>query len=224
MGLQNIHKDAVLQSGGISDENIYQIFKNVIQEYNAEGRLLDYGAGKGRLLEHLYKMNRFKSLSGIDLYDKSANIPASIDWKMQDLNGVTSYSSDSFDVIVSAEVIEHLENPRAIAREWNRILAPNGLLIFSTPNNESIRSILSLLFKGHYIYFLDSSYPAHITSILEMDAKRIVKEAGFSDISIRYSNRGGIPKIPRFSWQNISFGILKGKRFSDNMLVVAKKL
>ena len=223
MNVRTMREDAVLQSGGVSDEVVYQLFVEIIEKINARGRLLDFGAGKGKLLELLFEMKRFTTLTGIDLYNRPKAIPESIDWHTQDLNNITSYPSQSFDIVVSAEVIEHLENPRAAAREWYRILAPNGLLIFSTPNNESIRSILSLIMKGHYVFFLDSSYPAHITPVLQKDAERILLEAGFTELETHYSNQGGIPKLPKISWQQISFNILGGKRFSDNMLVVARK-
>jgi 2-polyprenyl-3-methyl-5-hydroxy-6-metoxy-1,4-benzoquinol methylase len=139
-----------------------------------------------------------------------------------DLNNANAIPAASFDVVIAAEVIEHLENPRQVAREWFQILKPGGTLVLSTPNNESIRSLTALLVRGHYVAFLDSCYPAHITALLRKDLERILSEAGFSDIRFHFTDHGGLPKLPAVSWQRVSLGLLKGCRFSDNVIAAAK--
>ena len=49
-------------------------------------------------------------------------------------------------------------------------------------------------------------------------------ETGFQNIKFDYNNMGSIPKIPKITWQNISRGLLKGKRYSDNLIVSAQKM
>jgi 2-polyprenyl-3-methyl-5-hydroxy-6-metoxy-1,4-benzoquinol methylase len=61
-----------------------------------------------------------------------------------DWNVAVAIPAGSFDGAIAAEVIEHLENPRQVAREWFRSLKRGGTLILSTPNNESIRSLMAL--------------------------------------------------------------------------------
>ena len=145
-----------------------------------------------------------------------------IPWYRLDLNDADGIPAASFDVVIAAEVIEHLENPRKVAREWFQILKPGGTLILSTPNNESLRSLMALLVRGHYVAFLDSCYPAHITALLRKDLVRILSEAGFSHVRFHFTNHGGLPKLPSASWQQISFGLLKGCRFSDNIIGTAR--
>ena len=41
--------------------------------------------------------------------------------------------SESFDIIVCTEVLEHTLNPFSAVREIHRLLKPNGLLLMSTP-------------------------------------------------------------------------------------------
>jgi 2-polyprenyl-3-methyl-5-hydroxy-6-metoxy-1,4-benzoquinol methylase len=138
------------------------------------------------------------------------------------LNDADALPAASFAAVVAAEVIEHLENPRQVAREWFRILKPGGTLILSTPNNESIRSLLALLMRGQHVAFLDSCYPAHITALLRKDVQRILSEAGFSDVRFHFTNSGGLPKLPAITWQQVSFNLLKGCRFSDNLIATAR--
>jgi 2-polyprenyl-3-methyl-5-hydroxy-6-metoxy-1,4-benzoquinol methylase len=214
---------ASIASSGISTEAVYTTFEEVMIQLDLKGDILDFGAGIGNLTKLLQQLKRFSSLTAIDILQRPPEIDKSIKWISWDLNNPLDIPAESLDIIVSAEVIEHLENPRAIAREWFRLLRPGGTLVFSTPNNESWRSLLSLLLQGHFVYFGDSSYPAHITALLRKDIERILVEAGFSSPQFVFTNIGGIPKFPTLHWQTISAGILKGMRYSDNLLAIASK-
>ncbi len=48
-----------------------------------------------------------------------------------------AFPDKSFHVVITKHVVEHLSNPEAALSEMSRILVPNGLLSFSTPNLES---------------------------------------------------------------------------------------
>ncbi len=210
-------------SGGSSGDPIYQAFEKIILKLDLKGDLIDFGAGAGNLINRIKDLGRFNSLSACDLMPRPENLDASIKWLAADLNYPLSIPDQSFDIILAAEVIEHLENPRALAREWFRLLRSGGTLIFSTPNNESWRALLSLIMRGHFIFFNDSCYPAHITALVRKDMERLLGEAGFTAPDFIFSDVGGVPKFPRVYWQTISAGILKGLRYSDNILAVARK-
>lgn len=215
---------ASLSSGGISNEPVYTAFEEVLTQLDLKGKLLDFGAGTGNLTRRIQRLDRFSSLTAIDLMQRPDEIDESVQWLSWDLNEPTPMPNQSFDAIVSAEVIEHLENPRAIAREWFRLLRPGGTLVFSTPNNESWRSLIALLLQGHFVYFGDTCYPAHITALLRKDLERVLTEAGFSVATFIFTNVGGIPKIPQLHWQTISGGLLRGFRYSDNLLAITHKV
>jgi 2-polyprenyl-3-methyl-5-hydroxy-6-metoxy-1,4-benzoquinol methylase len=221
--LKRYRRVAADASAGISNDTIYRNFERIVSELTLSGDLLDFGAGKGVLTQRLLSLRHFNSIAAVDIMPRPDEIDASIIWHSCDLNDATNIPNESFDVIVSAEVIEHLENPRAIAREWFRLLRPRGTLILSTPNNESWRALLALILRGHFVDFSDSSYPAHITALVRKDIERILTEAGFSPPQIAFSNVGGIPKLPGIHWQQITRGFLKGLRFSDNLFAIAYK-
>jgi 2-polyprenyl-3-methyl-5-hydroxy-6-metoxy-1,4-benzoquinol methylase len=71
------------------------------------------------------------------------------------------------DVIVAAEIIEHLENPRALMRELARMVKPGGWIFVTTPNQLSFLGLLTLLTKHRFVAFRDVHYPAHRTALLE---------------------------------------------------------
>ena len=168
-------------------------------------------------------MQRFESVSAADIMRAPADLTGKAEWIEQDLNVPVPGHDASFDVVVAAEVIEHLENPRFMIREIFRLLRPGGTAIVSTPNNESWRSLIALVVRGHFVEFGESGYPAHITALVGKDLARMLQEASFLPASLEFTNSGGLPGSPSVRWQQISFGLLKGRRYSDNILAIARK-
>ena len=71
---------------------------------------------------------------------------------------VFPYESESFDVVVFAEIIEHLlKDPCAVLREIKRVLKPEGHLILTTPNVARLENVAKLL-SGANIYDPYSGY------------------------------------------------------------------
>lgn len=210
-------------SGGTSSNAIYSLIERTIIERGIGGKILDYGAGVGNMTRRLLGLQRFDAVAAIDIMPVPGELAASVEWCAQDLNSPMSYDDSTFDVVVAAEVIEHLENPRLVMREIFRVLRPGGTAIITTPNNESWRSVIALLFRGHYVAFGDSSYPAHIMALLRKDLARIFQEVHFSSPQFHFTDHGGLPGKPTIRWQQVTFGLLRGVRFSDNVLALAVK-
>lgn len=216
--------EAAKVSLGTSGDPIYQMILKQFALAEAGGKVLDFGAGTGSLARLLCTQEKVKTVTAADIYDfSSGETHAKLKWVFGDLNNPLPVADAMFDTIVAAEVIEHLENPRFVVREWFRLLKPGGLLLFSTPNNESWRAIISLVMKKHFVAFTGSNYPAHITALLQADMQRILQEAGFESPRFTYTDHGDLPKLTKITWQAVSFGLLKGARFSDNLLCIAKK-
>jgi 2-polyprenyl-3-methyl-5-hydroxy-6-metoxy-1,4-benzoquinol methylase len=208
-------------SGGISSEPIKSLILRLLERERAGGSLLDFGAGTGELLTRLHGLERFEHLAGIDLFPRPATLPAEIDWHQQDLNDVVE-SASRFDTVVCSETIEHLENPRHVFRVLRRLLRPGGLLVLTMPNQESIRSYAGLLFAGHFTHFLGACYPAHITALLRLDLARLCAEHGFAPPAFAFTDDGAIPKLATVHWQQVSFGMLRGRLFSDNLAMTTR--
>ena len=215
---------AALASGGTSTANVHLALLSRAQDIGLSGEVLDFGAGTGDLTARLAGSGLILRLTAIDLLPPPSAKGQGVTWLEADLNGPAPLPAESFDAIVSAEVIEHLENPRAVFREFNRLLRPRGHLLLTTPNQESLRSLASLALRGHFVDFLDSSYPAHITALVRRDFVRIAAETGFEAPTFSYTATGAVPGLPRFSWQDLSFGRLRGRRFSDNLVVATRKI
>ena len=210
---------------GISNNPIYDAFMRRIEKLALrKGKALDVGAGIGLLSDRLIVNGRFDFVVGADFIYPHPTL-RHIPWVRCDLNVDLPFSNEQFDFIFCAEVIEHLENPWGLARDLYRLLKDNGVLLLSTPNNESIRNYLSLLLRGYYTDFNPSSYPVHITPFLRVDLMRILTAVGFSQMRIHYTDVGAIPKIRRLKWQHLGGDwIFKGRLFSDNLLIEARRI
>lgn len=72
---------------------------------------------------------------------------------LADANLRLPFQDGEFDMMVSIEGIEHLENPSFFVRECARVIKPGGVVILSTPNVDSYRSRRSAHIHGFHKYF-----------------------------------------------------------------------
>jgi len=107
------------------------------------GRALDVGCGTGFLLERLAE--RGWSGVGVDLSPESV---AHASRRLEAIGAADRLSArvgsayeppdGPFDLIALTDVLEHLEDPRACLRALRARLAPDGLVVVSTPNRRSL--------------------------------------------------------------------------------------
>ena len=212
--------ETLMQSEGKSSSLLHELVAQEVLKSKPKGKVLDLGCGQGSFLKRLHGQN-LKELHGSDGF-KYEGVDSSIfQFSQSNLNQRLPYPDQDFEWVTAIEVVEHLENPRHLLREVSRILKPGGALLISTPNNECITSIISLLFRGHFSAFTDHSYPAHITPVIQTDLRRMLIEAGLIFDKVIQSNQGRIPGT-NLHWQSI-FPFLKGKLFSDNYIMLARK-
>jgi 2-polyprenyl-3-methyl-5-hydroxy-6-metoxy-1,4-benzoquinol methylase len=207
-------------SRGTSGDAIYRMVAAAVAEHvPAGGTLLDVGCGTGALWAHLRP--RFGRYVGVDAvrYD---GFPADGEWVAAELDaGGVPLPDGCADAVAAVETIEHLENPRAFIRTLARLARPGGWVFVTTPNQLSLLSRATLLARGEHNAFRDTSYPAHITALLEVDLRRIAAECGLRDVAVRYSGSGRMAltgsHYPR--WMSR----LWPRGFSDNVLVAGRK-
>jgi len=87
------------------------------------------------------------------------------------------------------EVVEHLTNPRALARNAYTVLAAGGLLVMTTPYHSYIKN-LALAISGK----LDSHFTAlwdggHIKFWSWPTLRALLAEAGLQDIALHGAGR-----------------------------------
>lgn len=110
-------------------------------------KILDVGCYDGSIAEFL-KRNGNK-VFGIDSSLEAMKLTKAkgIDCIKGDINEeITFIRDNSFDIVLAAEVIEHVLNPGDFIEQAKRILKKGGTLILTTPNLASLGRRLYLLF------------------------------------------------------------------------------
>jgi SAM-dependent methyltransferase len=95
--------------------------------------LLDYGAGRGKETLHGFKGEVARAV-GVDVDSAVLENIAVDERHVIDPYGRVPYPDATFDVVVSAYVLEHIAEPDRVFAEIRRVLKPGGHFVFLTPN------------------------------------------------------------------------------------------
>ena len=120
-----------------SDNPIHQrlLKAYVVAAEQVHDNLLEVGCGEGRGIDWLAP--KTKSYSAID---KIATVIDSLKNKYPQGDFIAGnipplpYADNTFDCVVSFQVIEHIYDDHTFLKEIARVLKPNGLALISTPN------------------------------------------------------------------------------------------
>ena len=137
----------------MSTQNIYtaviDVAKNRLSSKLAsgEGRHLDIGAGRGELIKELRHTIPLSS-SACDFHVErfaAEDTPcAQVNLNHEPL----PYPDAQFDLVTCSEVVEHVENYRALLREAFRVTAGGGIVVVTTPNVLNANSRVRYLVSG----------------------------------------------------------------------------
>jgi SAM-dependent methyltransferase len=104
-----------------------------------QGRLLDVGCGFGFVVDAWARMGG--QASGIELasYGYWGRELLGADISHQLLADNTQLRGQQFDLVYSSEVIEHVRDPAAFIADLKAMLAPDGVLVLTTPTEAVLR-------------------------------------------------------------------------------------
>ncbi len=168
---------------------------------NTNTCILDLGCGNGYLVNLLLNngYNAFgtdASAEGIAIARKAAPDR----FFLQDLATgqlPVELQNQSFDTIISTEVIEHLYNPVGFIEFCKQALNKNGEIIISTPYHGYLKNLMLSLFNGWDAHFGPTWHGGHIKFWSKKTLSKALTDAGFTVIAFK-----GTGRIPYF-WKSM---------------------
>tara|TARA_B100000686_G_scaffold160642_2_gene168302 strand:+ start:796 stop:1533 length:738 start_codon:yes stop_codon:yes gene_type:complete len=138
-----------------------EFFFNELSDIPSKSSILDLGGNKIKKRGQFNIENHSDNVTYTDISkEKKPDIQASA--------ALLPFKPDIFDIIICAELLEHVLNPPEILTELHRIIKPNGKLFITVPFMYHIHSDPS-----DYGRYTDTYWRTNLTEI------------GFSDISIK---------------------------------------
>jgi SAM-dependent methyltransferase len=152
------------------------VLERVIDELDlpAGARILDAGCGSGR---NMIELARHGTVTGVEL-----SAPSVLKARERGCGEVIEgsvlempFADDSFDLAVSLDVIEHLEDDLAALRELRRTVSPGGALLVTVPAYQ-------WLWSGH------DEINHHHRRYTRRSLQRVAEQAGWTQARTTYFN------------------------------------
>ena len=161
-------------TGGIEDGERFWTLSSRDSACPIRARILDAGCGSGR---NMVELARHGSVTGIELSDTSVAL-ARARGAGEVLAGSIlelPFPDSSFDLAVSLDVIEHLEDDLGALRELRRTVAPGGSLLVTVPAYQ-------WLWSGH------DEINHHHRRYTRRSLQRVAEQAGWHQARTTYFN------------------------------------
>jgi len=163
-----------------------------LKELNREGfspeEIADAGSGFGQYVYYLSKPYPKAKITGLDIKQEQVDDcnqfftrikrDRLVSFQYADLTKLEV--NEKWDLVLSVDVMEHIEDDRSVFKHLYRGLKPGGVLLISTPSDQGGSDV----HHEHDESFIDE----HVRDgygVEEIDEK--LREAGFSDIQVKYS-------------------------------------
>lgn len=188
----------------VSDNPIHQ---RLLQAYYLakpyiKGDLLELGCGEGRGVELLAPLaDSYLALDKIgEVIEKLQNKYPEVSFQQAVFPPFETIADNSFDTIVSFQVIEHIKDDKAFLSEIHRVLKPGGRAILTTPNIK-----MTLTRNPWHV----REYTAQELTDLAakyFDAVQMKGVAGNEKVMAYYEeNKKSVAKITRFDIFNLQY-------------------
>jgi len=137
-------------------------------------RILDAGCGSGR---NMIELARHGIVTGVELSQASVDIARDRHAGEVIAGSVLEmpFADDSFDLAVSLDVIEHLDDDLGALRELRRVIAPGGALLLTVPAYQ-------WLWSGH------DEINHHHRRYTRRSLTRVAEQAGWQQSRTTYFN------------------------------------
>lgn len=143
-----------------------------------------------------------------------------------------SFPQLEYDIILAADIIEHLDNPGLFLEELKRIATENTLVVITTPNALNIKTFFYPVTRIECVHPDHNLYcsPTTLSTLLEKHGFQVVEMSLYS--SVYKPNKGKLAglgdRIGKFGFRWLDFALRYSlvqlfPYFSEGMLVQARK-
>ncbi len=203
------------------NSNPYSVHRKIISSIGKDKKVLDVGCSEGLLSKRMNQNNC--TIVGIELDTEAALKAESFceEVIIGDVESVTLKPEylNYFDVIVFADILEHLKDPLDVLKTFKNYLKDDGYIIISVPNIANWRIRLQLLL-GNFEYneygILDSG---HLRFFNKKGALTLVNDAGFEITEFDLS----VGDVNKFSKIVHSIGRIRPNLLAFQFLIIARK-
>jgi SAM-dependent methyltransferase len=161
--------------------------KNKLKKEN-DIHILDVAAGEGAFSKRLYDNGFF--VESVDIDQGNFKYHDIIPFSKIDLNSEKSWSEfiqrnkGKYDIVVSMETIEHLENPWMFLRGLKELVKPDGYIVLSTPNIESPWSKFCFFLRDKFLMFMEGDLCyGHINPLTCFELETIFSRIGLTELA-----------------------------------------
>ncbi len=210
-----------------SEDTLFQIplrKEYLLKQIGHGRRVLDVGCLGGKISHLIREQNN--EVWGVEINEAAARAAEKrqIRIKVANVEDGLPFEDDFFDFIHAGEILEHLYDTKHFFEECWRVLRPQGVFIFTTPNLNSLENRVRIL-SGRYLA-MAGAYPEdhfgeHVRIFNFEKVHELCWQAGFSVEEIR-----GIPILqPKGRMVDFSFSLM-GRVFpkwSKLLMVKARK-
>jgi len=161
-------------------------------------RILDLGSGNGALCRKLADLGY--DIVGVDVDKKGIEIARQTypeipfyNFNVGDDPGLLLAKEQSFDVVVSTEVIEHLYSPHDLIRYARAVLNKDGYLILTTPYHGYIKNLVISILNKWDFHFTALRPGGHIKFFSRKTLTQMLTQNGFEVLG--FSGVGRIPLL-----------------------------
>ncbi|MCB0323547.1 MAG: class I SAM-dependent methyltransferase [Bdellovibrionales bacterium] len=205
-----IDKRLYPQYGDYWDQQLFRA--EVVKRLHPSHVLLDFGAGRGANRNMNFRGQAAK-VCGVDV-DPIVHENPFLDEAKELVDGSIPYPDQTFDVVVSSDVLEHLEDPVATFREIRRVLKPGGWFLSKTPNAWHYVPLISRCTPHWFHEWVNKkrgreandTFPTFYRANTKRALRALAAEAGFS--SVETDMFEGRPEYLRFSVPSYAIGAI----------------